>query len=96
MQTAATGRPRARTNGPSTVPDDERPPMVVAFEWVARITTVALEMVLPGLAGSWLDGKFGTGFIALVGFALGITVGIWHLLVMTKSTGGDDQGKSAK
>jgi hypothetical protein len=65
--------------------------LVVALEWVGRITTVALEMVLPGLAGSWLDQRWGTGFLALAGFALGITAGIWHLLRMT-SFGADVSG----
>ena len=67
-----------------TDPQDERPPIALAMEWVAKITTVALEMVLPGLLGEWLDGKFGTNFLALVGFALGITVGVMHLLAMTR------------
>lgn len=58
-------------------------PMALAIEWVAKITTVALEMVLPGLAGMWLDGRWGTQFLGLAGFALGLIVGIWHLLKMT-------------
>ncbi len=61
---------------------DERPPVVVAIEWVSRITTVALEMVLPGLAGHWLDQRWGTSYLTLVGFAFGLTAGIWHLLSM--------------
>jgi ATP synthase protein I len=72
----------------SNVDDREqnRPPMALAMEWVSKITTVALEMVLPGIFGQWLDGKWGTGFLGLAGFALGVTVGLWHLLRMTKST----------
>lgn len=61
--------------------------MAQAMEWVARITTVALEMVLPGLAGVWLDKQLATGVFALIGFGLGMVVGIWHLLVMTGSVG---------
>jgi uncharacterized protein YqgC (DUF456 family) len=57
--------------------------MAVAMAWVSRIFTVALEMVLPGLAGFWLDNRFGTSFLGLVGFALGVTVGMWHLIAMT-------------
>jgi hypothetical protein len=63
---------------------DPRPPLAVAMEWVSQITTVVAEMVLPGLAGGWLDNRWGTGFLALLGFALGLTVGIWHLIVMTR------------
>jgi hypothetical protein len=58
------------------------------MEWSSRIFAVSLEMVLPGLAGQWLDKRWGTGFLALVGFALGITLAIWHLLVMTRASNG--------
>jgi hypothetical protein len=59
--------------------------MAAAMEWVSRIITVSFEMVLPGLGGKWLDDRWGTNFLALVGFALGLTVGIWHLLQMTRA-----------
>ncbi len=58
-------------------------PLALAAEWVSRITTVSLEMVLPGLAGQWLDRRWGTGYLGLVGFAIGLTGGMWHLLRMT-------------
>jgi uncharacterized protein YqgC (DUF456 family) len=70
---------------------DERPqpdPLALAMEWVAKITTVALEMVLPAVGGRYLDKRFGTSFWALAGLALGVVVGIWHLLQMTKPPGG--------
>lgn len=69
-------------------PPDERHPLAVAMEWVARITTVALEMVLPGLAGDWLDDLLGTSFLVFIGFGLGLTAGIVHLLAMTGSFSG--------
>ena len=59
--------------------------MAVALGWVSRITTVALEMVLPGVLGFWLDRQFGTVFLGLVGFALGFVLGMRHLLAMTRS-----------
>ena len=68
--------------------EPNRPPMALAIEWVSRITTVALEMVLPGVFGQWLDSKWGTGFLGLAGFALGVSVGLWHLLRMTKASQG--------
>jgi len=58
--------------------------MAEGMNWVSRITTVALEMVLPGLAGSWLDNQLETRFFALLGFALGVPLGMWHLVAMTK------------
>jgi len=62
----------------------ERHPLAEAMEWVAILTTIALEMVLPGLAGQWLDGRLGTRFLVLVGFVFGLSFGIWHLVLVTK------------
>jgi hypothetical protein len=59
-------------------------PIGVAMGWVAKITTVALEMVIPGALGAWADDRWGTSYLALLGLALGVTVGIWHLVQMTK------------
>jgi hypothetical protein len=58
--------------------------MAVAYGWVARMTTVVLEMVLPGLGGQWLDSKLGTNYLVMVGFGLGFLVGVFHLLHMVK------------
>ena len=45
---------------------------------------LALEMVLPGLAGTWLDGRWGTGpLLTIVGFLIGTVGGVGHLLWMT-------------
>lgn len=63
---------------------DPKDPVALAAEWVGRIIAVGIEMVLPGLAGKWLDDRWGVGpLCTLIGFGLGMTVGIWHLLVMT-------------
>ena len=72
-------------------PPEDRSPVGVAMEWVSRITAIALMMVLPGLAGTWLDKRWGTGFLALVGFALGVTLGIWQLIVITRVPAGRDK-----
>ena len=63
--------------------------MAEGMKWVSKITTVALEMVLPGLAGLWLDNQLETRFLTLLGFALGIPLGMWHLIAMTKSKRND-------
>jgi len=59
-------------------------PMAAAMQWVARVMAAGLMMVLPGLAGQWLDGRLGTGFLVLVGFAVGIAVSIAYLIAITK------------
>lgn len=58
--------------------------MAAAMQWVSRIFAVTVEIVGLGLLGHWLDDRWGTSFLALVGFGLGISLGIWHLIVMTK------------
>ncbi len=65
-----------------------RPPdlnaMARAMQWVAQITTVALEMVLPAVVGNWLDGRFNTSFLTVAGLLIGVPLGLWHLLVLTR------------
>lgn len=63
---------------------NEPSPVSEAMVWVSRILAVAAMMVLPGLAGQWLDKRWGTGFLGLVGFAFGMVSGIAYLLTMTK------------
>ena len=59
-------------------------PISLALEWVARITAVSLVMVLPGIFGHWVDGKAGTSFFTLSGFAIGFVAGFVALLAMVK------------
>jgi hypothetical protein len=66
--------------------------MAEGMNWVSKITTVALEMVLPGLAGMWLDNQLETRFLSLLGFAVGVPLGMWHLITMTKGTRSDTVG----
>ena len=58
--------------------------MARAYSWVALLTTISFEMVLPALGGFWLDRKLGTKLLFLIlGAVLGFTVGFWHLLKLT-------------
>jgi hypothetical protein len=54
------------------------------MEWAYRIFAAVVVMVGPGLAGQWLDRRWGTGFIGLIGFALGLTAGIAYLVTVTR------------
>jgi F0F1-type ATP synthase assembly protein I len=66
---------------------DSRSPVAEAAEWSTRIMTVSLEMVLPGMAGYWLDEKLGTKVLfMLVGFALGGYAAVMHLIHLTRKT----------
>ena len=62
------------------------------MECSSRITTIALEMVLPALAGYGLDRWLGSGFVfLLVGIVLGFAVSLSSLLRLARLTGKDDE-----
>jgi hypothetical protein len=63
--------------------DDQQSPIAAAMQWVARIMGAAAFMVLPGLAGQWVDHKLGTNWIVLLGFAVGISLSLYYLLAIT-------------
>jgi hypothetical protein len=63
---------------------NRKPPLASAMEWVAKITTVALEMALPAIGGGYLDTRLGTSYWALIGVVVGVVGGMWHLLQMTR------------
>lgn len=68
-----------------TSPPDDRSSVAVAYVWVSRLITVSLEMVLPGVFGLWVDGRLGiTPVFTLLGFATGLTWGVWHLVRITE------------
>jgi F0F1-type ATP synthase assembly protein I len=49
--------------------------------WVARLTTIALEMVLPGVLGYGIDRWWSTGYLFTIsGFVLGFVVALIHLV----------------
>lgn len=67
---------------------DDRSPMAQAMAWAARITTISLEMALPGLGGYWIDRRLGTKLVfTLIGVSLGMIVGGWHLMQITRQNG---------
>ena len=67
--------------------NDDRSRVAMAYHWASRIVTVCLEMIVPGLIGLWIDNQVGTVVVfGLLGFAFGISFGIWHLLRLTGSS----------
>jgi F0F1-type ATP synthase assembly protein I len=81
----------SRKVGTTTVTDspDDRSPVAKAMDWVSRIIAISLEMVLPGVAGHWLDGKTGTSpLFLLLGFALGAILAGMQLMRIVSNAGG--------
>jgi len=75
-------------------PTDDRSALAKAYGWSARIMVVALEMVLPGLAGYWLDQRLGTAVLfMLLGFGLGSTAAVVHLIRLVRSDEAANAGK---
>jgi ATP synthase protein I len=66
-------------------PDDQSS-YANAMAWVSRITSISMEMVVPGLIGYYiLDRWLGTKVLFLIlGLILGLIGGIWQLIRLTK------------
>jgi hypothetical protein len=60
---------------------EPEPPYSEASIWLGRVTT----MIAPGLVGLWADRQFGTSYLGLIGFVVGLTAGITQLLVGPRS-----------
>lgn len=64
---------------------DNRSPIALAYQWSARITSISLELVVPMLAGYWLDQRWGTlPLFLIVGVILGFASATLSLLRLTK------------
>ena len=65
---------------------DDRSAIARAYQWSVRVTTIAIEMVLPGVLGIWVDRKLGTRFLfTLLGLALGMWLALRELLGMARA-----------
>lgn len=71
------------------LPDDQSS-YANAMVWVSRITSISMEMVIPGLIGYYLlDRWLGTKVVFLIlGLILGLVGGIWQLIKLTKQNNG--------
>ncbi len=70
-------------------PEDSRSALAIAMEWSTAIMTISLEMVLPGLAGSWLDERWNTRpWLTVFGMAAGGALGMWQLIRLTRPKDG--------
>lgn len=77
--------------------EDGRSRQAIAYQWASQVTSIAVEMVLPGMAGYWLDQKLGTvALFTMLGFAGGLTLGIRHLIKLTQTSPTNDDPTSPK
>lgn len=68
-------------------PGDGRSATAKAAEWVSRVMTISMGMVLPGLAGYWLDQRLGTQVLfLLLGFVIGGYLAFLQLRVIAATT----------
>jgi F0F1-type ATP synthase assembly protein I len=76
----------ARVASPSpNDPEDGRSTIAVAYAWAWRVIVISLEMVVPGMAGYWIDTRMGTTALFLIlGLIAGMAVGILHLVQIAR------------
>jgi len=61
--------------------DSERSILAVGLDWAARITTIGLEFVVPGLIGLGVDHVLGIRPWAMIcGMIIGFCIGMYELL----------------
>jgi len=54
-------------------------PVGAGIVWSARIIAIGLAMFLPGVAGGWLDERFGLRLFGPAGFLVGLGTAIFWL-----------------
>lgn len=71
---------------------DTRSPIAIAYAWAWRVITISIMMVVPGVGGMLLDLWLGIPPVAftLVGFGLGMVLGILQLLQIAKTLGNSE------
>jgi hypothetical protein len=62
-------------------------PIGDALTWAARIMALGLMMFLPGVAGTWLDDRWGTRFLGPGGFVAGVSLAIYRLFHLSRKPG---------
>jgi len=66
--------------------NDEPSFYALLFQWSARTSVIALEMVIPAVIGVGLDRFFGTVVLfAILGAIFGMALGFWQLLKIARS-----------
>lgn len=65
--------------------DDDRSKIARAWGWGTQVISIAMEMVIPGVVGLWIDRLLGTVMAFLIlGVVFGMTTGMIHLVQFAK------------
>lgn len=79
-------------NPPAKKPDS----LAQGYVWATRISSIALQAVVPAVVGYWLDGRWGTfPWLLVVGSAVGLVILIRELLRITSVPPSGGTGSSA-
>ena len=78
---------------PSSSSPPPRNPTADAMQWVSRITSVGLMMVLPIWGGGKLDERLGTQYWALIGLVVGLAIGMWQIVMIAVAAKQRDAAK---
>jgi F0F1-type ATP synthase assembly protein I len=82
-------RTGTETMNPSRVPssqqsDEDRKRVHASVNAFSRVIAVMVMMMLPGVAGYFLDRWFGTRFLIVIGIILGLIIAIFGLIFVAK------------
>lgn len=73
--------------------EDDRSPTAKALSTVSHITSISLMMVIPAIAGYFIDQRLGTSILfTALGLVAGMAVSIWQLVKFVVME--DQQSKS--
>ena len=68
---------------------DRRSPIAVGMQWASRITSLALELVVPTLLGYWGDRRWGTApWLVVGGAVIGLLAAGMHFKQLVDELGG--------
>lgn len=60
----------------------------VAIAWASQVTTIAMQMALPGVVGFWLDKRLGTWLVFTgIGALVGLGAGMVSLIRLAQQGG---------
>ena len=74
----------SQTTSPKQRRDEDRKSVQASLNTFSRVIAVMVLMLSPGLVGYFLDNWIGTQFLMVVGFAIGIILAVFGLILVVK------------